>query len=41
MNIDYLKIEKVMTVDKEHREDAVKINKILQDNPDLSYEFVR
>lgn len=41
MNIDYLKIEKVMTVTKEHKENAVKINEILQDNPDLSYEFVR
>ncbi|WLP95909.1 hypothetical protein [Psychrobacter sp. M13] len=40
MNIDYLKIEKVMTVNKEHKESSEKIKRIMQDNPDLSYEFV-
>lgn len=29
-----------MTVNKEHKESSEKIKRIMQDNPDLSYEFV-
>ncbi len=30
-----------MTIDEEHKESSAKIKRIMQDNPDLSYEFVR
>ncbi|MGO3756447.1 MULTISPECIES: hypothetical protein [Psychrobacter] len=30
-----------MTTNKKHKESSAKINQIMQDNPDLSYEFIR
>ncbi len=30
-----------MTINKQYKESSEKIKKIMQDNPDLSYEFVR
>nr|WP_289056961.1 hypothetical protein [uncultured Psychrobacter sp.] len=30
-----------MTTNKKHKESSTKIKRMMQDNPDLSYEFVR
>jgi len=36
-----IEIEVVINLGKEQSDNSAKINQIMQDNPDLSYEFVR